>query len=217
MEQPATRSVAASLKLILDGLQAAIAARIQDYPFTAEMVVFLWKRVNTVKNRFLALAALIEAGKSPRGRGSKPPKPRARKRPDTIRPPGINWRKWLPMGRFAWLCWLMQSLPNRFGAAQFAEPLRHLLGEPEMRTLLAATPKAGRLLAPLCFMLGIEASLLHPVLPTPPAPEIPMPELPTTEPGVAPSQDTGAPLALEARADAGNLLPEPGVAFFKRA
>ncbi len=42
-----------------------------------------------------------------------------------------------------------------------------------MKALLAATPKAGRLLAPLCFMLGIDAALLRPVLCTvavPPAP-----------------------------------------------
>ncbi len=76
---------------------------------------------------------------------------------------GINWRKWLPMSRFAWLCRLMPSLANRFGAAQFAGQLRHLLGRPEMRALLAATPKGPRLLAPLCFMLGIDAALLRPV------------------------------------------------------
>jgi hypothetical protein len=170
MESQAALSVAASLKLILDGLQAAIAAKIADYPVTAEMVMFLWKRVNRVKNRFLALAALIAAGKIPRERGSKP---RPRKRGGAVGADGINWRKWLPMSRFAWLCRLMPSLANHFGAAQFAEQLRHQLGRAEMRALLAATPKTGRLLAPLCFMLGIEESLLRvdcaapPPLPTP--------------------------------------------------
>jgi hypothetical protein len=179
MESQATLSVVASFTLILDGLLAAIAARIQDYPFNDVMVVYLWKRVNRVKNRFLALAALIQAGRIPRERTAKP---RARKRSSAVGPDGINWRKWLPLGTFAWLCWLMRSLPNRFGAAQFGDQLRHLLGRTEMQALLAATPKAGRLLAPLCFMLGIEASLLRPVRaaspPRPaPAPEILAPEI----------------------------------------
>jgi hypothetical protein len=220
MESPATLSVAASLKLILDGLQAAIAARIQDYPFTAEMVVFLWKRVNTVKNRFLALAALIDAGKIPCERQAKQ---RARKPPEREKPPGINWRKWLPMSRFAWLCRLMPSLADRFGAAQFAGQLRHLLGQPEMRALLAATPKAGRLLAPLCFMLGIEESMLRPVLPAPPPPPpaqvtAPVGERVASEPDAAPLDLAGAPVLFEdARPSALDPSPSKGHEFLNPA
>jgi hypothetical protein len=136
MQSPATLSVVATFTLILDGLLNAIAARIADYPFTAEMVTFLWNRVNNVKNRFLSLAASVRAGKIPRERGSKP---RTHTRADMTG--RINWRKWLPMGTFAWLCWLMPSLAKRFGGAQFGGQLRHLLGRAEMRALLAATPK----------------------------------------------------------------------------
>jgi hypothetical protein len=110
-----------------------------------------------------------------------------------VGPDGINWRKWLPMSRFAWLCWLMQSLPNRFGAAQFGGQLRHLLGRSDMRALLAATPKAGRLLAPLCFMLGIEESLLRPVCPAP----LPAAEIVTVSPDAAPLEIASAPVSLE--------------------
>jgi hypothetical protein len=163
MDSAAPLSVASHFALILDGLLAAIAARFQDYPINAAMVLYLWKRLNRMKNRFLALAALVQAGKIPRERAAKP---RAGKRSGrTVGSDGINWKKWLPMGRFAWLCWLLPSLANRFGAAQFGDQLRHLLGRAEMRAILAATPKAGRLLAPLCFMLGIDAALLRPVLP----------------------------------------------------
>jgi hypothetical protein len=163
MESAPPLSVASLFTLILDGLLRAIAARVNDYPINAAMVMYLWKRVNRVKNRFLALAALVQAGKIPRERGARP---RAGKRSGrTVGSDGINWKKWLPMSRFAWLCWLMPSLANRFGAAQFAEPLRDLLGRADMRAILAATPKARRLLAPLCFMLGIEAALLRPVVP----------------------------------------------------
>jgi hypothetical protein len=161
MESPAPLSVVSLFTLILDGLLRAIAARVNDYPVNGVMVVYLWKRVNRVKNRFLALAALIAAGRIPGERASKP---RARKQPGRrVGPDGINWSKWLPMSRFAWLCWVVPSLANRFGAAQFAEQLRDLLGRAEMRAILVATPKAPRLLAPLCFMLGIDAALLRPV------------------------------------------------------
>jgi hypothetical protein len=203
MEQPATLSVAAAFTLILDGLMNAIAARIADYPFTAEMVVFLWKRVNRVKNRFLALAAMIQAGKIPPERGSRP---RSGKRSGgRVGPDGINWRKWLPMGTFAWLCWLMRSLPNRFGAAQFGGQLRQLLDRSDMRALLAATPKAGRLLAPLCFMLGIEDSLLWPVCP---APEVlaPVPDIIESVPDAVPLEIVDAPVPFE---EARPRVPDP--------
>jgi hypothetical protein len=215
MESPATPSVVTSFALIIDGLLAAIAARIADYPFTSEMVTFLWNRVNIVRNRFLALAARIQAGKVPRERGAKP---RARKRPGTEKPPGINWRKWLPMGRFAWLCWLMPSLANRFGAAQFGEQLRHLLGQPGMRALLAATPKAGRLLAPLCFMMGIEDSLLRPVIPPAPPPPASTAEILPPEPDAAPVKiDSAPPPSDEAPPRAPDPPAEPSVGFFVSA
>jgi hypothetical protein len=218
MESPAPLSVVTCFTLILDGLMAAIAARIQDYPFTSEMVVFLWKRVNTVKNRFLALAALIQAGKIFRERVSNP---RARNRSETVKPPGINWRKWLPMSRFAWLCRLMPSLANRFGAAQFGCGLRDLLGKPEMKALLAATPKAGRTLAPLCFMLGIDAALLRPGSPAPtraPSVPAPAPEITASKADVAPKDNAGEPLPSEcAPPRALHPPPDPGVEFFQPA
>jgi hypothetical protein len=212
--QPAP-SVVTTFALILDGLLAAIAARIADYPFTSEMVTFLWKRVNSVKNRFLALAALVQAGKIPRER---PAKSRGRACRGTAWPDGINWRKWLPMGTFAWLCWLMPSLANRLGAAQFAEGLRHLLGQPEMRSLLAATPKAGRTLAPLCFMLGIDAALLRPVYSAAPPPA-PATEIAALEPGGAAFDTAGAPFPRRADALALALDPPPEqrVEFFGSA
>ncbi len=45
-------------------------------------------------------------------------------------------------------------------AACFAGQLRTVLAEPEMVALLEASPQARRALAPLCRMLGIEASVI---------------------------------------------------------
>ncbi len=77
MDTQAALSVVDCFTLILDGLLKAIAAKIADYPFTSEMVTNLWNLVNTVKNCFLRLAALVQAGNISRER---PAKPRARRR-----------------------------------------------------------------------------------------------------------------------------------------
>jgi hypothetical protein len=72
---------------------------------------------------------------------------------------------------FAWLCVAVPSLPRRFGAAQFGGQLQHLLADPEMIGLIAASPRMRRTLRPLLWMLGIEASLIRPPPPPPPVVE----------------------------------------------
>jgi hypothetical protein len=66
--------------------------------------------------------------------------------------------------------WLLPLVPCH--AAGFAAQLRLQLADPEMVALLAASPQARRVLAPLCRMLGIEAALLTPRPADPPA-EVP--------------------------------------------
>ena len=61
-------------------------------------------------------------------------------------------RVWLPR-RFGWLCGLVPG-----EAASYAGQLRVVLAEPEMVALLAACPRAVRIVRPLCWMLGIERS-----------------------------------------------------------
>jgi hypothetical protein len=85
MDTQAALSVVDCLTLILDGLLKAIAAKIADYPFTSEMVTNLWNLVNTVKNCFLRLAALVQAGNISRER---PAKPRARRRGEVAKASG---------------------------------------------------------------------------------------------------------------------------------
>jgi hypothetical protein len=60
--------------------------------------------------------------------------------------------------------------PNWAGphyAAVWGAAMRHLLADPEMAALLGATPRMEKLLRPLCWGLGIEASSLRP-RPAPP-------------------------------------------------
>jgi hypothetical protein len=47
-------------------------------------------------------------------------------------------------------------------AAGFGAHLRLILAHPEMVALLAASDQAGRLLRPVCRMLGVEIDLLRP-------------------------------------------------------
>ena len=56
----------------------------------------------------------------------------------------------LPSGRG----WLVRALG--YEAAGYGSQLAVLLAEPELQALLLATPAAGRILRPLCRMLGVE-------------------------------------------------------------
>jgi len=58
---------------------------------------------------------------------------------------------------FAWLVRLAG-----YQAAGFGSQLRVILGQPEMVALLEASPQAGRILRPMCRMLGVETALLRP-------------------------------------------------------
>ena len=60
-------------------------------------------------------------------------------------------------GGFAWLVRLMG-----WRVAGYGLQLRAILVAPEMVALLAAAPQAGRILRPMCRMLGVETALLRP-------------------------------------------------------
>jgi hypothetical protein len=167
MSSPAAPSTppltaAARFAFIIEGLRAAVAARIADFPVTGPMVVYICTRLTRLNQKFQALAALIIAGKL---RPERPYRPRAsirRAPPDPAAATG-PWPVWrlLPTRRFAWLCMVAHNRAGPANAAIYGYALRALLGEPEMVALLAATPRMAKLLRPLCWGLGIEASMLR--------------------------------------------------------
>jgi hypothetical protein len=63
-------------------------------------------------------------------------------------------------GGFAWLIGMVG-----WQSAGCGSQLRAVLETPEMARFLTATPAAGRVLLPICRMLGIEASVLRPGVP----------------------------------------------------
>jgi hypothetical protein len=139
MPSPAPPTPAERFALIIEGLCRAVAARGAGGRLAGPLIVLIWTRLGRLAGRFAALAARVAAGTASPRRSASPR--RASQRP---RPP---YRR-LPR-RFAWLPRLVPE------AAAYGAQLQHLLSDPEMAALVAAAPQAGRLLRPLCRMLGV--------------------------------------------------------------
>jgi hypothetical protein len=139
--------------LIIDGLCRAAAARL-GAPGPARwtagpLMILLWGRLRRMAARFAALAARAGVRR------------RAFLRPGTVSSPPLRPRttpKCLPR-RFAWLVRLVPE------AACYGTQLQHLLSEPAMAELLAASPQARRILRPLCRMLGVLQAPAQPASP----------------------------------------------------
>ena len=137
---------------ILAWLNRALAAAAAKNRLMAPLILLLWPRLNRLAARFASLAARVAAG-------TAAPRRRTSPRPASARPRKPYAR--LPR-RFGWLLRL-----EREAAAAAGSQLQHLLTDPEMADILAAAPQAGRLLRPLCRMLGVRPPV---VLAPPPRP-----------------------------------------------
>jgi hypothetical protein len=149
--------------LIISGLHAAVAARIRCPPVTAEIIVLICARLRRIGREFERLAAQIRAGtyvarpvglRRARGVGSR----------RGVSIVWLHWTLWLPPWQPAWL---HRVAPGDAGA--WAGALRDMLYNPEFAAVVSAVPRMRRLLQPLCFMLGVESSLLKPRAPVPAA------------------------------------------------
>ena len=125
---------------IVDLLCRTVAARIAGGRLAGPLIVLIGSRLRRLGARFAALAARHEAGKL------RP----ARSRPRPPRPPAVPPRPPQPLPRGH--AWLVRLVPE---SAAAASQLQYLLAEPEMAALFAAAPQAGRILRPLCRMLGV--------------------------------------------------------------
>ena len=123
---------------IVAGLAAVVARRFLRDPKFFALIIPLWsglgrsgRRFGRVKVQPVAVPAVVRAV-MPRV---------ARARVVKVR---------LPSGRG----WLVRALG--YEAAGYGSQLAALLAEPELQALLLAAPAAGRILRPLCRMLGVE-------------------------------------------------------------
>ena len=119
-----------------------VAARFLRQPHLLALILPLWGRLNRAVRR------LERAVAHPVARPVVAPVVAA-KRERARKPPTAGVR--LPGGRG----WLVRVLG--YEAAGYASQLQHLLNEPEMQALLLALPAVGRVLRPVCRMLGVTA------------------------------------------------------------
>ena len=122
--------------MILAGLGALVARRFLRMPHLMRFTLLLYSRLARAVRRF-ERALTRPAGKM------RAPRVRAERRDiGRVRPVG------LPSGRG----WLVRELG--WEAAGYMSQLAALLAEVEMRAVIAAVPATGRILRPICRMLG---------------------------------------------------------------
>ena len=122
---------------ILTGLAAVVARRFLRDPRFAALIVPLWRWLNRSIRRF------ERAGNRPAAVRAQAP----RKATCLVLAP----RPRLPSQK----AWLVRALG--WEAAGYGSQLEALLAEPEMQALLGSVPAVGRILRPLCRMLGVTA------------------------------------------------------------
>jgi hypothetical protein len=136
---PALLSPADRFARIMEGLCRTVAARGGKGGLPGALVILLWGRLRRMAARFASVATRLNAGiLHPAAPSSAAPRTRPR-RPD---PPRLS-------RRFASL---LRLVPQ---ASVAGSQLQHLLADPQMAGLLAAAPQLGRILRPLCRMLGV--------------------------------------------------------------
>jgi hypothetical protein len=144
---PSLNSLSARLAVILTGLCGVVAAcggrrmlgwdRRPHDPAVVPLIVPIWGRLSRLRQRFARLVARVLAGRMPR----VPAVARVR----TARvAAGVR----LPAG----YGWLLRMVPD---AVQFGAQFQALLDDPEIGPALVEAPGAGRVLRPLCKMLGV--------------------------------------------------------------
>ncbi len=126
-------ALARRLGVILLALAGVVAARFLRRPGLAGLIVPLWRRLTHVARRFERAAVWVPGPKRVRAA-------RVRARAVGVRLPSAQG-------------WLVRALG--YEAAGYGSQLAHLLDEAEMQALIAAVPAVGRVLRPVCWMLGL--------------------------------------------------------------
>jgi len=146
-------SLADRFTWLFDGLCKVIGTDAHACRMEAALAWAVWNRVRVLGARLVALIARARAGrlvvrtrKSPHP--NPPPQERERGKSAEAAPAAQN--RMLPRG----FGWMRRALPR---TAQFAGVLSYLLRDPEVVALLEKMPQAGRILRPLCYLLGVPA------------------------------------------------------------
>ena len=165
--------MARRLGVILAAVAALIARRFLRDPKFAAVIVPLWGWLGRSARRFERVVmrpAVVRPGVArPAGRAEGSPMAQDA----VMRPARLRSRLRLPGGQG----WLVKALG--WEAAGYGSQLTALLAEPEMQAVLAAVPAVGRILRPVCRMLGVVPLGVEPAVrvrvrvPRPPKPRMP--------------------------------------------
>jgi len=172
----------------MEGLCRTIAAQSAGGRLAGPLICLIWSRLRRLSIRVATLLARIRPGAPPRPtRAQTQPSPvRRHPAPQSPPPPPAPPS---PLARPACLPrrvgWLVRLVP---ASAPSGSQLQHLLSDPEMAALVAASPEMRRLLRGLCRMLGVRLP------PAPlPAPEAPPAAVPPAIPPAAVPPPTPCP------------------------
>ncbi len=135
-------TVAERFGFIMAWLGRAVVARRASPRELGPVIMAICNRLSRIAVRFAKLAGRVAAGTLPVTR--RRVKRAAVSPPASVAAPPVR----LPQGD----AWLVRLVPE---ARVFGSQLRHLLTDPEMAAMLTAAPELGRLLRPLCRMLGV--------------------------------------------------------------
>ena len=116
------------------GLAALVARRFLRNPRFFALIIPLYGRLQRAVRRFERAVSRPVVVRKASG-----------VRPVAARAPGVR----LPTGKG----WLVRELG--WEAAGYGSQLQHLLDDPAMRAALASVPAVGRILRPICRMLGV--------------------------------------------------------------
>ncbi len=198
---PAPRNLTERFDWVIQRLCDAVAIQSAKWAYITPLMVLVWGRLRRMSRRFASLAARMEAGRLKPPRAAVPNPDPDRARPPRPPPP------WPPVPSTpGWLLHYVQ-----LEAAATANLLLHMIEhDPEMRALLDAAPRLGRILRPLLRMVSLAplpATLVRPPRPQPPRPEPPTPRLPLVT--TAKAAATVAPTAATTAPDPPGLSPKP--------
>jgi len=140
---------------IIRGLRSDVCQRGNQIRLPAWLVTLIYARLTRMIDRFAVLVAKDRANPNPaphtqtRTRPSKPAPDPTASEPAQPAPPR-------PPHQFAWLIRLVPpTITQGNAAANGRINIQSLLSDPELQSLIARNPAAGRIFRPLCHMLGI--------------------------------------------------------------
>jgi hypothetical protein len=147
-------SLAERLEWLVEGLCKVFGAQAHKRGVEAALAWAVWNRVRVLGERLIALAERARSGRlrARAVRRDTSPRPSPQSGEGEVHEVGGPTRAASVLPReFGWIRGLVPE------TAQFAGVLSWLLRDPEMAALVGKTPQAGRILRPLCHLLGVKA------------------------------------------------------------